>query len=70
MKNEARGRIGLVRVSFLIHLLSIIFLVIIHQLVLQVWDSRSRDGVKRTIGGPHICGDGLDIQGYNILTGA
>jgi len=35
---------------------------------LKVWDSRSRDGVKRTIGGPHICGDGLDIQGYNILT--
>lgn len=35
---------------------------------LKVWDSRSRDGVKRTIGGPHICGDGLDISGTNILT--
>jgi len=35
---------------------------------LKVWDSRSRDGVKRTIGGPHICGDGLDIEGYKVLT--
>ncbi|XP_013394376.1 vegetative incompatibility protein HET-E-1 [Lingula anatina] len=37
---------------------------------LKVWDKRSSDGVKRTIGGPHICGDGLDVRGFQILTGS
>ena len=34
-------------------------------LLFQVWDTRSTDGVKRTIGGPHICGDSLDIKVSN-----
>lgn len=37
---------------------------------LKIWDSRSNDGVKRTIHGPHICGDALDLDGYKILTGS
>ncbi|KAL4239912.1 hypothetical protein ACF0H5_000711 [Mactra antiquata] len=37
---------------------------------LKIWDARSNDGVKRTIHGPHICGDALDLQGYKILTGS
>jgi len=37
---------------------------------LKVWDTRSTDGVKRTIGGPHLCGDSLDIKGFQILTGS
>lgn len=37
---------------------------------LKIWDSRSNDGVKRTIHGPHICGDALDLRGYKILTGS
>ncbi|CAH1794755.1 unnamed protein product [Owenia fusiformis] len=37
---------------------------------LKVWDTRSQDGVKRTIGGPHICGDSLDVRGFKILTGS
>lgn len=37
---------------------------------LKIWDSRSCDGVKRTIHGPHICGDALDLKGYKILTGS
>lgn len=28
----------------------------------QIWDARSNDGVKRTIHGPHICGDSLDLK--------
>ena len=37
-------------------------------LLFQVWDTRSTDGVKRTIGGPHICGDSLDIKVSNDKT--
>lgn len=37
---------------------------------LKIWDARSNDGVKRTIHGPHICGDALDIKDYKILTGS
>ncbi|KAK6168958.1 hypothetical protein SNE40_020104 [Patella caerulea] len=37
---------------------------------LKIWDSRSVDGVKRTIWGPHICGDSLDMKGLKILTGS
>lgn len=37
---------------------------------LKIWDARSNDGVKRTIHGPHICGDSLDLKGYKILTGS
>jgi len=37
---------------------------------IKIWDSRSSDGVKRSIHGPHICGDAVDIKGYEILTGS
>ncbi|XP_069125374.1 uncharacterized protein [Argopecten irradians] len=38
---------------------------------LKVWDlDRQNDGVCRTIHGPHICGDSLDIRGFEILTGS
>ncbi|KAL3876899.1 hypothetical protein ACJMK2_034680 [Sinanodonta woodiana] len=37
---------------------------------LKIWDARSNDGVKRTIWGPHICGDALDLRDYDILTGS
>lgn len=37
---------------------------------LKLWDDRSSDGVKRTITGPHICGDALDVKDYEILTGS
>lgn len=38
---------------------------------LKIWDSRANnDPVKRTIHGPHICGDALDLKGYEILTGS
>ncbi|OWF40099.1 WD repeat-containing protein slp1-like [Mizuhopecten yessoensis] len=39
---------------------------------LKIWDDRCVDGqaVVRTIHGPHICGDSLDIKGYEILTGS
>ncbi|XP_060071699.1 uncharacterized protein LOC132551564 [Ylistrum balloti] len=38
---------------------------------LKIWDSRIGDQpVVRTIHGPHICGDSLDIRGYEILTGS
>lgn len=36
----------------------------------KIWDSRTRDGVERTIAGPHICGDSLDLKGFEILTGS
>ncbi|XP_046567483.1 uncharacterized WD repeat-containing protein all2124-like [Haliotis rubra] len=36
----------------------------------KIWDSRSTDGIKRQIWGPHICGDSLDLRGYDILTGS
>ncbi|KAH3872444.1 uncharacterized protein LOC127868775 isoform X3 [Dreissena polymorpha] len=37
---------------------------------LKIWDSRNHDGVRRTIHGPHICGDALDLKGNKILTGS
>ncbi|KAF6029641.1 hypothetical protein EB796_012050 [Bugula neritina] len=37
---------------------------------IKVWDIRTSDGVKRTIAGPHICGDALDLKGLRILTGS
>ncbi|XP_053389420.1 uncharacterized protein LOC123562065 [Mercenaria mercenaria] len=37
---------------------------------LKIWDARNNDGVVRTIHGPHICGDALDLKGYKILTGS
>jgi WD40 repeat protein len=37
---------------------------------LKVWDARTEEGVIRTIKGPHICGDSLDIKDNNILTGS
>ena len=35
----------------------------------QIWDIRT-DGVVRTVRGPFVCGDGLDILGDEILTGS
>lgn len=37
---------------------------------LKIWDARSQDGVRRTIHGPHVCGDALDIKDDHILTGS
>ncbi|ESO89175.1 hypothetical protein LOTGIDRAFT_229075 [Lottia gigantea] len=37
---------------------------------LKIWDVRTNDGVKRTIWGPHLCGDSLDMKGMKILTGS
>lgn len=38
---------------------------------LKIWDSRAaNDPVKRTIHGPHICGDALDMRDFTILTGS
>ncbi|XP_074648211.1 uncharacterized protein LOC141903795 [Tubulanus polymorphus] len=37
---------------------------------IKIWDARSQDGVKRSIGGAHVCGDSLDIRGNQILTGS
>eukprot|EP00112_Aurelia_sp_Birch-Aquarium-sp1_P010095 Seg2174.2 transcript_id=Seg2174.2/GoldUCD/mRNA.D3Y31 product="Vegetative incompatibility protein HET-E-1" protein_id=Seg2174.2/GoldUCD/D3Y31 len=35
----------------------------------KIWDIRT-DGVVRTIRGPFVCGDGLDVLGDEILTGS
>ncbi|XP_071478379.1 uncharacterized protein [Diadema antillarum] len=35
---------------------------------LKVWDTRTEQGVQRTISGPHICGSGLDVKDGKILT--
>ena len=35
---------------------------------LKIWDCRSPTGVKRIVSGPHLCGDGLDMRGNQILT--
>jgi len=35
---------------------------------LKIWDLRTSVGVQRTVYGPHICGDGIDIKGPYILT--
>ncbi|XP_033631212.1 uncharacterized WD repeat-containing protein all2124-like [Asterias rubens] len=35
---------------------------------LKVWDKRTNHGVQRTIGGPHVCGNGIDIKAGKILT--
>ncbi|XP_033753076.1 WD repeat-containing protein slp1-like [Pecten maximus] len=38
---------------------------------LKIWDSRKEgNAVSRAIHGPHICGDSLDIKGFEILTGS
>ncbi|KAK2169408.1 hypothetical protein LSH36_10g07056 [Paralvinella palmiformis] len=37
---------------------------------LKIWDSRRKDGVIKTIHGPHVCGDSLDLKGDTILTGS
>ncbi|KAL5018559.1 hypothetical protein ScPMuIL_004281 [Solemya velum] len=37
---------------------------------LKVWDTRSNDGVKRSISGPHVCGDAIDMREREILTGS
>ncbi|KAL8580589.1 hypothetical protein ACOMHN_046792 [Nucella lapillus] len=37
---------------------------------IKIWDSRTNDGIKRQIRGPHVCGDAMDIQDKNILTGS
>lgn len=36
----------------------------------KIWDCRSSTGVVRYIPGPHVCGDGLDVRGFRILTGS
>ena len=35
---------------------------------LQIWDLRVHRSV-RSIYGPYVCGDSIDIQGNNILVG-
>lgn len=35
---------------------------------LKVWDWRTKKGVQRTISGPHICGNGVDIKDGKVLT--
>ncbi|XP_072021530.1 uncharacterized protein [Amphiura filiformis] len=35
---------------------------------LKIWDYRTKRGVQRTIPGPHICGNGIDIKDGKILT--
>ena len=38
-----------------------------------VWDTRLRSGAVRSIHGPHVCGDALDVEpsgGAEVLTGA
>ncbi|XP_065071468.1 uncharacterized protein LOC135696115 [Rhopilema esculentum] len=35
----------------------------------KIWDIRT-DGVVRTVRGPFVCGDGLDVLGDEILTGS
>ncbi|KAJ8037548.1 Guanine nucleotide-binding protein subunit beta-5b [Holothuria leucospilota] len=35
---------------------------------LKIWDSRTSSGVQRSIPGPHICGNGLDIKDGKVLT--
>ncbi|XP_038065909.1 uncharacterized WD repeat-containing protein all2124-like isoform X1 [Patiria miniata] len=35
---------------------------------LKIWDKRTSHGVQGTIGGPHVCGSGIDIKSGKILT--
>ncbi|XP_042198517.1 uncharacterized WD repeat-containing protein all2124 isoform X2 [Callorhinchus milii] len=35
---------------------------------LKVWDKRAAKSAQRSIGGPHICGAGIDIQGNSVVT--
>lgn len=35
---------------------------------LKVWDLRTREGVVKSIYGPHLCGEGLDIRNNKIVT--
>ncbi|XP_008211587.1 uncharacterized WD repeat-containing protein all2124-like [Nasonia vitripennis] len=37
---------------------------------LKIWDTRVGDGSIRSMHGPHICGDAIDLQDTNILTGS
>lgn len=37
---------------------------------LKIFDKRSKQGVRRSIPGPHICGDALDLKQGKILTGS
>ncbi|XP_047361826.1 protein will die slowly-like [Vespa velutina] len=36
----------------------------------RIWDIRVSDGSIRTIKGPHICGDAIDLRESHILTGS
>ncbi|WAQ97650.1 hypothetical protein MAR_030340 [Mya arenaria] len=36
----------------------------------QIWDARNNEGIRRTIHGPHLAGDSLDLKGNKILTGS
>ena len=35
---------------------------------IKIWDTRTKAGIISTITGPHVCGDGIDIRGRNLLT--
>lgn len=37
---------------------------------LKIWDHTTQNGVQRTIHGPHICGDSIDLHDWTILTGS
>ncbi|KAG7206626.1 hypothetical protein KM043_000305 [Ampulex compressa] len=36
----------------------------------RIWDMRIGNGCVRTIKGPHVCGDAIDVRESNILTGS
>ncbi|KAJ7327302.1 hypothetical protein JRQ81_017061 [Phrynocephalus forsythii] len=36
----------------------------------KVWDKRVPKGARSVIGGPHICGPGIDVKGDLVLTGS
>ncbi|XP_052786380.1 uncharacterized protein LOC128221815 [Mya arenaria] len=37
---------------------------------IKIWDARNNEGIRRTIHGPHLAGDSLDLKGNKILTGS
>lgn len=37
---------------------------------LKIWDHSTKNGVQRTIHGPHICGESIDLKDWEILTGS
>lgn len=37
---------------------------------LKIWDHTTNNGVQRTMHGPHICGDSIDLKEWSILTGS